>query len=251
MNRLKGKSALITGGRQGIGRSIVDLFVQEGATVITCGRGQRPSDLDSSVLWVTADVSRSADITALKNTVEFKLGKLSILVNNAGIQLEKSVLHTSDADWETLMGVNCKGVFLCCRELIPIMEKSGSIINISSISATTADYGLGLYNASKAFVQGLTRSIAVDHGDLIRCNAINPGWIMTEMADAAFAVAENPKAAKTDALKRHPVGRFGQPQDVAKLAVWLASNDSTFATGQCYTLDGGLTAASPLNPGFF
>ncbi len=131
------------------------------------------------------------------------------------------------------------------------MADGGSIINIGSISATSADPGLALYNASKAFVQGLTRSIAVDHGPAIRCNAIAPGWIMTGMADAAFAVASDPEAAKTDALARHPAGRFGAPADIASLAVWLASDESAFATGQCYTVDGGLTAASPLNPALF
>jgi meso-butanediol dehydrogenase/(S,S)-butanediol dehydrogenase/diacetyl reductase len=110
---------------------------------------------------------------------------------------------------------------------------------------------MAIYNASKAFVQGLTRSIAVDHGPDIRCNAISPGWIMTGMADAAFAVASNPEAAKKDALTRHPAGRFGEPADIANLAAWLASDEAAFATGQCYTLDGGMTAASPLNPALF
>ena len=145
------------------------------------------------------------------------------------------------------MGVNAKGVFLTCREFIPVVSKGGSIINIGSISGNVADPGLALYNAPKAFVHGLTRSIAVDHGADIRCNAICPGWIMTDMADAAFDVANDPTAAQKDALARHPAGCFGQPEDIANLAVWLASDEAGFATGQCYTLDGGMTAASPLN----
>jgi NAD(P)-dependent dehydrogenase (short-subunit alcohol dehydrogenase family) len=149
------------------------------------------------------------------------------------------------------MGVNAKGVFMLCRGCIPIMGKGGSIINIGSISASTADPGMAIYNASKAFVQGLTRSIAVDHGPSIRCNAISPGWIMTGMADAAFAVADNPEAAKKDALARHPAGRLGEAEDIAGLAAWLASDEASFATGQCFTLDGGMTAASPLNPSLF
>ena len=149
------------------------------------------------------------------------------------------------------MGVNAKGVFLTCREFIPDMAPGGAIINIGSISGNTADTGLALYNASKAFVHGLTRSIAVDHGPAVRCNAISPGWIMTDMADAAFALADDPERAKMDALARHPAGRFGQPEDIAALAVWLASDEAAFATGQCYILDGGMTSASPLNPGLF
>lgn len=149
------------------------------------------------------------------------------------------------------MGVNAKAVFLACRALIPVMDEGGSIINIGSVSGNTADPGMALYNASKAFVHALTRSVAVDHGPAVRCNAISPGWIMTEMAEAAFAIAADPDAARRDALDRHPAGRFGQPADIANLAVWLASDESTFATGQCFTLDGGLTAVSPLNPRLF
>jgi 2-keto-3-deoxy-L-fuconate dehydrogenase len=251
MNRLKGKTALVTGGRQGIGRGIVERFVAEGARVMTCGRGARPDDLPAEVCWQTTDIGERADVEALKQAVVDEFGALSILVNNAGVQIEKTVVDTTDADWERLMGANVTGVFLVCRALIPVMTSGGSIINIGSISATTADPGMAIYNASKAFVQGLTRSIAVDHGPAIRCNAISPGWIMTGMAEAGFAIANDPAAAQRDAIARHPAGRFGQPADIASLASWLASDEASFATGQCYTLDGGMTAASPLNPALF
>ena len=249
MNRLTGKTAVITGGRQGIGRAIVDAFVAEGATVLTCGRGARPDDLADTIHWQTTDMREKKDIEFLQQFIIAEFGSLSILVNNAGIQIEKNVVDTTDEDWDELIGVNAKGVFMACRAFIPVMDAGGSIVNIGSISGNAADPGMAIYNASKAFVHGLTRSIAVDHGPAIRCNAISPGWIMTGMADAAFAVAEDPDAAQVDALKRHPAGRFGQPQDIASLAVWLASDDASFATGQCYTLDGGMTAASPVNPG--
>ena len=251
MSRLANKTAVVTGGRQGIGRAIVDVFVNEGATVLTCGRGSRPDDLPENILWQTIDMANKDDIDALRLTVEAEFGSLSTLVNNAGVQIEKTILETTDDDWDALMGVNAKGVFMACRSLIPIMDKGGSIINIGSISGNAADPGLAIYNASKAFVHGLTRSIAVDHGPAIRCNAISPGWIMTGMADAAFALANDPEAAKRDALARHPSGRFGEPDDIAKLALWLASDEASFASGQCYTLDGGMTSASPLNPGLF
>jgi len=251
VKRLQNKTALVTGGRQGIGRAIVDKFVIEGARVMTCGRGERPRDLTDEVVWQTTNIADRSEVDNLVDTVVAEFGELSVLVNNAGIQIEKTIVETTDQDYEMLMGVNARGVFLTCRACIPIMAGGSSIINIGSISASTADPGLALYNASKAFVQGLTRSIAVDHGPDIRCNAISPGWIMTGMADAAFAIADNPAAAKTDALQRHPAGRLGEPTDIANLAAWLASDEAGFATGQCYTLDGGLTAASPLNPGLF
>ena len=252
--QLNSKVALVTGGSRGIGRAIVERFRQEGARVITCGRGNRPDDLNTEIEWQRADVSSIDDVQALAAFIAQTFDRLDILVNNAGIQIEKTVLESSDEDWDQLMGVNAKGVFLCCRELIPTMIRGGggSIINIGSISGNHADPSMALYNGSKAFVHGLTRSIAVDHGvDGIRCNAVCPGWIMTEMADAAFELASNPEAAREDALSRHPVRRFGKPEDIANTVLWLASEQSSFASGQTFTIDGGLIAASSLQPGLF
>lgn len=244
---LQGKQALVTGGRQGIGLAIARAFVVEGAQVAVCGRGERPEAFPDKLTWHQCNVADPAQVALMAND----LGGLNILVNNAGIQIEKTVTQTSDDDWDRLMGTNARGVFNVCRALIPTMSEGGSIINIGSISGNVADPGMALYNASKAFVHGLTRSIAVDHGPQIRCNAICPGWIETGMLDAGFDLASDPQRAKSDALSRHAARRFGQPQDVAGLAVWLASDAASFATGQCFTLDGGLTAASPLNPGLF
>ncbi len=248
MAALAGKKAVVTGGRQGIGRGIVDAFVHEGATVLTCGRGGRSDDLPGAVHWQQCDMADAADVERLRDVAIDALGGVDILVNNAGVQIEKAVTETSDEDWNTLMGANAKGVFLACRAFIPVMSAGGSIINIGSISARHADPGMAIYNASKSFVHGLTRSIAVDHGPQVRCNAIAPGWIMTDMADAAFDQATDPEAAKQDALDRHPAGRFGQPADIAAMAVWLASDKAAFATGQIFTIDGGMTAASPIQP---
>ena len=252
--QLKNKVALVTGGSRGIGRAIVNRFQQESARVITCGRGARPDDLNGDIGWQSVDVSSTSDVQTLAAFISKSFGQLDILVNNAGIQIEKTVLDSSDQDWEQLMGINAKGVFVCCRELMPLMigGGGGSIINIGSISGNHADPSMALYNGSKAFVHGLTRSIAVDHGaDGIRCNAICPGWIMTEMADAAFDLAASPEAAKKDAIGRHAVGRFGKPVDIANAALWLASEQSSFASGQTFTIDGGLIAASPLQPRLF
>ncbi|WP_317056679.1 SDR family NAD(P)-dependent oxidoreductase [Roseovarius rhodophyticola] len=245
--RLAKKKALITGGRQGIGRGIVDAFLAEGAQVWTCGRSARPEDLPDAVGWMQADVSQ---VEAVETLAE-GLDTLDVLVNNAGVQVEKTVVDSTDKDWDTVVGANCCGVFNMCRALIPKMNTGGAIINIGSISGHVADPGMALYNASKAFVHGLTRSIAVDHGPRIRCNAICPGWINTGMLEAGFDLARDPAAARKDALLRHPVGRFGHPEDIAAMAVWLASDDASFATGQMFTVDGGMTAASPLNPGMF
>ncbi len=245
--KLSGKRAIVTGGSQGIGHGIVEAFIAEGAFVTTCGRREKPENLPSACEYIKLDV---ADSTAVNKFAASQPGT-DILVNNAGVQVEKTVIESTDDDWDSVIGVNARGVFNLCRAFIPAMNKGGSIINIGSISGNVADPSMALYNASKAFVHGLTRSIAVDHGPDIRCNAICPGWIETGMLEAGFATANNPQSAMQDALDRHPVRRFGKPSDIASMAVWLASDDAAFATGQLFTIDGGMTASSPLNPGLF
>jgi NAD(P)-dependent dehydrogenase (short-subunit alcohol dehydrogenase family) len=254
MAKFKDKVALVTGGSRGIGCAIVQRLVAEGAAVITCGRGMPPANLPEGVVWVTADVSSKLDVIKLRERAMAKYGRIDVLVNNAGLQIEKTLPETSDDDWELMMGVNVKGVFLCCREIIPLMKSAGSgvIVNIGSISGFQADSAMAVYNASKAFVHGLTRSIAVDHGSHgIRCNAVCPGWVSTGMADSAFDAAKDPQAARRDALRRHPLGRLGTPDDIASIVVWLASDETSFITGQTYIIDGGLLAASPLQPRLF
>ncbi len=240
------KNVLVTGGSRGIGRAVALALLANGSRVSTCGRGPRPDELPPNVHWITVDVAKSEEAARLP---EFT-GQIDLLVNNAGVQVEKKLVESTDADWEMVVGTNCRGVFNTCRAYLPAMQASGgSIINIGSISGNFSDPSLALYNASKAFVHGLTRSIAVDYGPRVRCNAISPGWILTEMADDAFALAKDPAAAKADALARHPVGRLGRPEDIAETVLWLASDAASFVTGQCFTIDGGLTAASPVRPG--
>ncbi len=246
------KTALVTGGGRGIGRAIVEQLLADGLQVTACGRSDCATDFPSSARWIKADVSLPVEAARLVREATDSMGSIGVLVNNAGVQVERSVLDSTDDDWDLVVGVNCRGVFNLCRAVLPEMEKTGgSIVNIGSISGVVADPSMALYNASKAFVHGLTRSIAVDHGPSVRCNAIQPGWIMTAMADDAFALANDPAAAKQDALSRHPVGRFGEPQDIANAVSWLISDKSAYVTGQCFTIDGGMTAASPLQPGLF
>ncbi len=251
--QLTGKVAIVTGGSRGIGRAIAERYIIEGAAVVVGSRSE-PVGMKGDATWLKVDVSQGKDVERMVADTVAKFGRIDILVNNAGVQLEKKIVDTTDEQWEWLAGVNMKGVFLCSRGVIPVMQQQGAgvIINIGSISATHADPNLAIYNASKAFVHGLTRSIAVDHGrDGIRCNAICPGWIMTEIAEQAFEQADDPEKARAAAIAQHPIGRMGTPADIASLATWLACDEAGFATGQFFTVDGGLTAQSPINPAMF
>ena len=175
---MEAHTAIVTGGSRGIGRAIVDRLLADGAQVLTCGRGERPDDLPQDVAWVTADVSDPDSAERLVRTAYDAFGHVSLLVNNAGVLVGRTVADSTDEDWERLVGVNCRGVFNVCRAVLPGMaERGGVIVNIGSISGVVADPTSALYNASKAFVHGLTRSIAVDHGPSVRCNTVQPGWI--------------------------------------------------------------------------
>jgi NAD(P)-dependent dehydrogenase (short-subunit alcohol dehydrogenase family) len=248
------RSVVVTGGGRGIGAAIVARFAKEGYGVLACGRGARPDTLPAGVEWAQTDVSKENDVRELFSRALQLFGVVGVLVNNAGVQATKKITDSTDADWDQVVGTNALGVFRCCRAVIPLMTKMGGglIINIGSISGFQADPGMALYNASKAFVHGLTRSISVDHGaEGVRCNAICPGWIETEMVGDAFAAAKNPAAARRDALARTAVGRLGSPADVASLALWLASKDAAFVSGQTFITDGGLLAGSPIQPHLF
>jgi NAD(P)-dependent dehydrogenase (short-subunit alcohol dehydrogenase family) len=249
---MKRKAAIVTGGSRGIGRAIVGRLLADGIDVLTCGRGSRPADLAAEAGWLQADVAVPAEAARIVAEASRRFGRVAILVNNAGVQLEKTVADTTDADWDLVVGVNARGTFNMCRAALPdMMAAGGAIINIGSISGMVSDPSMAIYNASKAFVHALTRSIAVDHGPRVRCNAVSPGWIVTAMVDDAFALAKDPRAAKRDALARHPAGRMGKPEDIANIVAWLASGQAEFVTGQCFVCDGGLTAASPLQPRLF
>lgn len=246
------KTAIVTGGSRGIGRAIIEKLIVDGFQIVTCGRGSRPADLPSDILWVTANIARTEEAVSVCQAARQHFGSIDLLVNNAGTQVEKTIAESDDDDWDAVIGTNCKGVFNMSREALKDMQNSaGNIINIGSISGHVSDPSMALYNASKAFVHGLTRSIAVDHGPQVRCNAICPGWIMTQMSEDGFALANDPEKAMSDALARHPVGRFGKPEDIAEMVSWLASDKSAYVSGACFTVDGGMTSASPLNPGLF
>jgi NAD(P)-dependent dehydrogenase (short-subunit alcohol dehydrogenase family) len=249
MSRLKNKIAIVTGGSRGIGRAIVARFLAEGARVVTAARSapDTPFPKTEQLQWLKADVSRADDVQSLFAAAE-RFGGVDILVNNAGLQLERTIEHTSEEEWDRVMAVNLKSVFLCSRAAIPAMRRrgGGSIVNIGSYDGFVADPNLAAYCASKGGVHALTRAVAVDHGrDGIRCNAICPGWIETDMLEAYYKSLPDPAAARARIAQIHPAGRTGKPDDIANLALWLASDEAAFVTGQLFTADGGLTAQAP------
>ena len=250
MARLTDKIAIVTGGSRGIGRAIVEQFLAEGASVVATARSapQQAFPESESFLFLAADVSRAADVENIFVRCQARFGDPDILVNNAGIQVEKTIETTTEEEWDRIMAVNMKSVFLCARAALAPMRRrgGGSIINIGSYDGFAADPGLAAYCASKGGVHALTRAIAVDHGkDGIRCNAVCPGWIETEMAAAYLDSMADPAATRARLASIHPLGRTGQPADIASLALWLASAESAFITGQQFVADGGLTARAP------
>jgi NAD(P)-dependent dehydrogenase (short-subunit alcohol dehydrogenase family) len=170
---------------------------------------------------------------------------LHILVNAAGIELEKSIEHTTLAEWNQVFAVNVTAMFLTAKAALPGLRaaKSASVVNIGSYDGYIADPNLAAYCASKGAVHALTRAMACDHGpEGIRVNAICPGYIKTPMLDKFFGTGANRSKVDAEAARIHPIRHIGRPEDVASLALWLASDEAAYASGQLWTLDGGLTA---------
>jgi NAD(P)-dependent dehydrogenase (short-subunit alcohol dehydrogenase family) len=244
--QLDGKIALVTGGGRGIGRGIVDRFLEDGAQVAVVQRQSLDDALDGhpGVAYVQADLS----VSAVERMVE-RFGGIDILVNNAGIMFERAVSEIRLDEWDLMMAVNLRAPLFLAQAALPHMRVrgGGSIINIGSIEGLGANPDHAAYCASKAGVHGMTRAMAVDLGaDNIRCNAIAPGWVASDLSETYLESRADPAAAR-DALNRlHPVGRVGRPTDVGDLAVYLASDKSSFLTGEIVVLDGGRTAKLPL-----
>ena len=200
---MTGKVVVITGGSRGLGRATAERFAAEGSHVITGSTREPDEALPDHVIWQPLDMRNQASVIALLDRAMADYGRLDVLVNNAGIEIEETVETSSDDDWQRMADINMRGVFEATRAAVPMMRKGGggSIVNLGSISAFVSDPNLALYNASKAWVVSFTRSVAVDHGkDGIRCNAVCPGWIMTDMLMQTFGQAADVSAAIQDAV---------------------------------------------------
>lgn len=244
---LDGKVALVTGGRGGIGRAICARFQREGAKVFAADltEGGSLSGVADEGVFVKFDVTSEDDAKAVMDRVAAEAGKLDILVNAAGIEIEKTIEHTSLADWNRIFAINVTGTFLASKYALPLLRASGSgsIINFGSYDGFIADPGLAAYCATKGAVHALTRAMACDHGpEGIRVNAICPGYVDTPMLKNFFRDAGDIETLEAAVRGVHPMRRYGTPDDVANLVNWLASDEARYASGQLWVLDGGLTA---------
>ena len=244
--RLAKKVAIISGGGSGIGRAIAVAFAQEGAQVAICGRDRKKLEavaeqIGAACLPVVSDVSISKQVELAVGMTIQRFERITTVVNSAGVLLAGAAESVSEDDWEHTFNVNVRGTWLLSRAVLPHLRQAGggSIINIGSVLSLTGARNRVAYTASKAAVLGLTRAMALDHApENIRVNCICPGMVETEMIAPFNADA----TARKQRLAMHPAGRFGQPEDITGLAVFLASDESAWTTGAAFPVDGGYTA---------
>lgn len=242
--KLDDKVALVTGAGGGIGKSIVSLFINEGANVFAVDisedglKGLSSLLQTKSLYTLRADITDAAQVKSIFEQIEGNFGRLDILVNNAGITRDKLIIRMSEEDWDVVLNVNLRAAFILAREAAKMMirSKGGKIINISSVIAFMGGVGQANYASSKSGLLGLTRALAKELATRnIQVNAILPGYISTPMTDALK------EDIKKEYLAKIPLGRFGTPEDVAKAALFLASRDSDYITGNFLFVDGGLS----------
>lgn len=246
VGRLAGKIALITGGASGLGDAMARRFVVEGAQVVIAdidvdGGAALAAELGDAARFVRLDVSDEASWLDAFATCD----RLDVLVNNAGITTLGSIEEVSLAQFMHEFQIDVVGVFLGCKHVIPLMrERGGSVINMSSMTGVRAQGNLVAYNAAKAAVTHMTKSCALhfaEQGYPIRCNSVHPGAIHTPIIDKVLAQSADPDALYASFVATHPIGRLGKPEEIAAIAVYLASDESAFATGAEFRIDGGST----------
>lgn len=248
--RLANKVAIVTGAGAGIGAATAELFAREGARVVIADQdaesaGAVAKRIGSQAVALRADVRKSADAKSMVEGAVAAFGRINILVNNAGRGILGTVVSTAEDDWDDIIAVNLKSVFLCSKHAIPVMKANGggTIVNVASTISVVGIPDRAAYVASKGGVAALTRAMALDHvTDNIRVNSVAPGVIWSNYYDRMMAQVPDPMAFKKGLQDRAPMGRVGEPAEIATAILWLASEESAFATGSMMTIDGGYTA---------
>jgi len=241
---LEGKTAFVTGGTGGIGSAICARFAREGAQVIAADLSQ-PGELPDQVEFAAYDVTDEKNCQNTFATLAERWDKLDILVNAAGIEIEKTIEDTTLEEWNRIFAINVTGMFLTSKYALPLLRKSdgASVINFGSYDGYIADPGLAAYCATKGAVHALTRAMACDHGpEGIRVNAICPGYVDTPMLQSFFGESGDIESLKKAVRDVHPTRTYGTPKDIANLVNWLASDEARYASGQLWVIDGGLSA---------
>ncbi len=248
---LKDKVSIVTGGNGGIGRGIAEGFAEAGSKIVIAARNQAKTEavvreisqrFGTEVMGIQIDISQEDQIKSMVQQVLDKFGRIDILVNNAGINIRKMPQDLTSSDWDEVLRVNLRGVFLCSKYVYPAMKKvgRGKIINIGSMTSLFAGAKLAPYGASKGAVVQLTRSLAIAWApDRIQVNAILPGFINTELTMKARQEIEG---MNEKVLARTPAGRWGEPEDLKGTAIFLAGHASDFVTGVALPVDGGFSS---------
>jgi 3(or 17)beta-hydroxysteroid dehydrogenase len=240
MARLKDKIVLVTGAAGAVGRAVAAAIKREGGVAIATDVAQR-SGVDHAL-----DVTSEANWQSVLGGVERAHGRLDGLVNAAGIALLATIEDTDYASWRRVLAVNLDGTFLGCKHALALLKRSGgAIVNLSSISGIVGGHNLAAYNASKGGVRLLTKSVALHGARLkppVRCNSVHPAFLEGPMVDDILAQTAQPEVARSRIARDIPLGRLGQPSEVAELCVYLLSDESRFVTGAEFLIDGGLTA---------
>jgi meso-butanediol dehydrogenase/(S,S)-butanediol dehydrogenase/diacetyl reductase len=239
---------IVTGGAQNIGLAISRRFMQDDAIVIAADL-QAPQE--EGLEYIETDLRSESSVSSLMKTVLERYGRLDTLVNNAGVCIEVPLQETTVEQWDLVMEVNVKGVFLTTKHALPALQQSiysaPAIINISSIEGRGANPLHAVYGASKGAVAAFTRNVALEYGAFgIRCNAVAPGWINTPFNESLLSQYPDREQVDQEIAALHPVGRLGTPEDVAETVFWLASDAASFVTGQEFVVDGGRLAKLPL-----